>query len=502
MPEKLVNAFFEKIAKEFQEAGATKWEVLKIIQQLKDTELDKKQTLKIAFEELKKTNPEAAKVFHSFRKMRVFTSKEKLEPFNRGNITKSLVNETRISRQLAEKISSETEEKLKTLGTRYFTTALIRDMVAEKLLEFGQTKTYYQYSRLGLPVFDAEKKIMAKEPLPENEIARQYNWLKAVPQKAKELHFKQKIFIHGVHDYSTKPFGISARLLPSQRQLPHAFLELSEFFFTQTQNATNPPMLWGLNEFFAQPLEKKNKAEAKKTASFCLEQLNQLYAIKYSTFKPIVALNMSPGEEMEMTSKQKEKASEFAKDFAHAFQSRKNNSFELAAAVDSKYKLKLFEKTNRIIFINCFKEKKFPFTPLIHGNTHKFNLAAELFLGKFFGKKKGQPQEDILTALKALQEAFSEKEKRTAIQECDNSIIVKTLEGESFEKSLVVAQEAKKTLKSNTVIVIDDGKQAGIEEGAEFLKNGLQKNFHALDADEMESLFLKNARACTVEKNH
>ena len=194
MQEKLVNPFIEKIAKEFQEAGATKWEILKIIQQLKDMELDKKQTLKNAFEQLKKINPEAAKVFYSFRKMRVFTSKEKLEPFNRGNITKSLVNETRVSRQLAEKISSEVEEKLKTLGTRYFTTSLIRDMAAEKLLEFGQTKTYYRYSRLGLPVFDAEKKITSREAVPENEISRQYNWLAAVPQKAKELHFKQKIF--------------------------------------------------------------------------------------------------------------------------------------------------------------------------------------------------------------------------------------------------------------------------------------------------------------------
>lgn len=498
MSEKLVNPFIERIAKEFQEAGATKWEVLKIIQQLKDRELDRKQTLKQAFEQLKKTNPEAAKVFDSFRKMRVFTSKEKLEPFNRGNITKSLINETRVSRQLAEKISSEVEEKLKTLGTRHFTTALIRDMAAEKLLEYGQTKTYYQYSRLGLPVFDVEKKILAKEDLPENEIARQYNWLKAIPQKAKELHFKQKILIHGVQDFSTKPFAISNRLPISQKQTQHIFLDLLETFFNHTKKSTHQVSLWGLNEFFSKQLEKKSSAEIKKTAIFALEELNQLYDIKHSVFRPMVTLNMSPGEDVEMQQKQKEKAIEFAKHFAKAFQTRKNNSFDLAATIDSKYKLKLFEKTSQLIFLNCFKEKKFSFTPLIHGNTDTLGLTCEVFVEKFFSKKTIEPEEEILTALKAIQELFSEKEERILTQECNNAVIVKT--NDTNEKNLIIAQQAKRALKPNTLIVIDGAQSPSLEKNLELLKNGLQGNFQVTGPEGMEELFVKNAQACIIGK--
>ncbi len=157
--EKPVNEKIQRIALECAEAGASKWETAKIIKALQETEQSERKLRKKALEELVALNPEAAKVMDSFTKMQVFTSHEWLEAFDRGNIIKSLLNETNIPRTVAERIGSEVEDKLKDLKVNYLNTAIIREMVNVKLLEYGHESIHSQYTRLGLPVFEAKKRM-------------------------------------------------------------------------------------------------------------------------------------------------------------------------------------------------------------------------------------------------------------------------------------------------------------------------------------------------------
>src|SRR3989344_6339276 len=79
-----------QIAFECQESGATKWQVMKIIKELEGEEGSDSHLKRKAAEILEKLNPEAAKTFLSFEKLKVYTSAEKREPFDRGNIIRSL----------------------------------------------------------------------------------------------------------------------------------------------------------------------------------------------------------------------------------------------------------------------------------------------------------------------------------------------------------------------------------------------------------------------------
>src|SRR3989344_7213660 len=123
-----IKEVLQRIAFECQESGATKWQVLKIIKELEEFEGTEQQLRKNASEALEKLNPEAAKTLSSFEKMRVYTSAEKLEPFDRGNIIKSLLKETSVSRHVAEKIGAEVEDRIKDLKLSELNTQIIREM--------------------------------------------------------------------------------------------------------------------------------------------------------------------------------------------------------------------------------------------------------------------------------------------------------------------------------------------------------------------------------------
>ena len=112
---KPVKETIQKIASECQESGATKWEAMKILKELEQYPGTEQQKRKKALEILEEINPEAAKTFASFERLRVFTSREKREAFDRGNIIKSLLKETSVSRAVAEKIGGEVEDKIKDL---------------------------------------------------------------------------------------------------------------------------------------------------------------------------------------------------------------------------------------------------------------------------------------------------------------------------------------------------------------------------------------------------
>src|SRR3989344_3939444 len=198
-----IKEVLQRIAFECQESGASKWQVLKILKELEEFEGNEQQIRRKAAQALERLNPEAAKTFLSFEKMRVYTSGQKLEPFDRGNIIKSLLRETGISRHVAEKIGGEVEDKVKDLKIGYLNTQIIREMVNVKLLEYGHEPVHSQYARIGLPVYEVRKKLDSGE-FGGDEILSGYNWLAGIPPIARELHFESLIHIFAPQDFSTK----------------------------------------------------------------------------------------------------------------------------------------------------------------------------------------------------------------------------------------------------------------------------------------------------------
>ena len=156
---KPIKESLQIIAFECYESGASKWQVMKVLKEIENFQGTKKQLNTKVTEILAELNPEAAKTFSSFEKLKVFTSAEKRQAFDRGNIIKSLLKETKISRAIAKTIGSEVEDKIKDLQLDYLNTSLIREMVNVKLLDYGHEPVHGEYARLGLPVFEVKKKL-------------------------------------------------------------------------------------------------------------------------------------------------------------------------------------------------------------------------------------------------------------------------------------------------------------------------------------------------------
>lgn len=498
-----VGENLEKIAKELEKAGATRWEILKIIKELEDKDFTKNKLEKKSAELLKQSNPKAAETYSSFQNMRVFTSREKIEQFNRGNITKSLLKETKMSPAIAEKISSEVEEKLKSLNLNSFTTAIVRDMAAAKLIEFDQIKTYTDYARLGLPVFDVEQKIIAKKHV-STETRRQYNWIKAIPQKAKELHFQDIISIEAPQDFSTKPFSACFTQKITSEKIQFALLEIQSSFLAKSRATTALPSIMSINNSIAKTIEKKTTAAMKETAEILLEQLKQLYSFRKTGHKPIVSVDLFTAEEFNLTPRQKEKAKEFGIIFVKKFFSKQKMPFEISVSIDSPYKIKFVQDIkDDLLVLNESKARAFPFSRHFVGKNEILNQIIYVNCQKILEKNQ-RAGEKMVQTCKACQEAINEKEKKVQSEKTENFIAMHGFLGflqkhqqNRHDQDNIIA-EIKKSLRQNTTIAIvknEDWQDTNQEQKtANRLDNaalnaGIRQTIYAKDMQEIQEIF-------------
>jgi hypothetical protein len=352
--EKPVREIIETVARECEKAGATKWETTKIIKELEKEEGNKNTIRKKAIELLFNLNPSSAKIMESFIQMSVLTSAETIEPFDRGNITESLLKETNIPRTFAEKISFEVEDKLKDLKISRLSTSLIREMANAKLLEYGQETTYWQYARLGQPVFDAEKKIQ------ESQIARELNWLKKIPKNFTTLHHKGFLYLHFPEHYTNKIFGMS---VAPQSESKSAFNAITDACMQVKKNAeytSTIPALRSFNFYLAQYTEKKTKKNKKEIIENAIRQLNCVYHSQ-NMFAPVIGIDLYNPPTSQQTRKTKEHAIALAKEIISA---PLQKNFEIVARLDSPFKAKLL--TNQATVLNCRKEELHPVTKEIY----------------------------------------------------------------------------------------------------------------------------------------
>ncbi|MBI4650863.1 anaerobic ribonucleoside-triphosphate reductase [Candidatus Desantisbacteria bacterium] len=87
-------------------------------------------------------------------------SEDDIVGWDKHKIISALIHETGLSSNIAQFISHEVEEQIIYSKIRTITAPLIREMVNAKLIEYGFEKERNLHSRLGVPLFDAERIIV------------------------------------------------------------------------------------------------------------------------------------------------------------------------------------------------------------------------------------------------------------------------------------------------------------------------------------------------------
>ncbi|MCX6799143.1 MAG: hypothetical protein NTW59_03545 [Candidatus Diapherotrites archaeon] len=350
MQEKPISALIEKIAKECGEADADKWTIARIVKELGAEETKSiKQLREQALQLLQQLDPKAGAVYASFQRMQVRTTAEQIEPFDRGNIIKSLLKETDVTRGVAEKIGGEVEDKIKDLEIEDINTALIREMVNVKLLEYGHEKIRNQYTRLGLPVAEVRKKI-EQQPYACRAILTEYNLIEAIPHGIARMHLTSEIFIANLHDFGTRP--AAASITPTVKESP----QLTVIEALRSANIAGGYCSWqpnikGLNAAVA---ASGNRKEAKE-AMLLFERAAQAVFAREKEPGGFNCVHLFEPEAMQGEKINRETMVAGANSALKARQeTNARGAFETAVAIDTKYKIKLLlHQPQETLFLNC-----------------------------------------------------------------------------------------------------------------------------------------------------
>ncbi len=368
MDRKPINSLVEKIALECEEAGANEWDILKVIKSLNSDDLnDLIRLRKKVVLVLKDLNPKAAETYASFNRLQVHTSKHEIESFDRGNIVDSLLKETSIPRTLAEKIGSEVEEQIKDLKISYLNTALIRELVDVKLLQYGREDIHWQYTRVGMPLYEVEKQLN-KNPFSGNDLLVEYNLFKVIPKNLSDLHFNSDIFISFLEDFSLKPLTsfISPKKSKSFASMYSSLLKDLTFF---ERFFSIKPSITGLNLFASPFLNKKHNEEK---ANLIINSLDAFYF--GSEQKPVLNLDLFLGEELEEFNSSKGLGFGFVNELIQEFK-KSDRNFLLNYRLENEFQVKLLNQkhlNSNLVLLNC-------------SNSNIQGLSEELFIEDFQG---------------------------------------------------------------------------------------------------------------------
>jgi len=152
--------------------------------------------------------------------LKVRTSHDTIEEFNKSKIVRALVNEADAPIAIAEKIASEVENYLTRIEVTPSTT-MIREMVNAKLIEYGFDDIASYHQRLGLPIYDVKKILTMGDRMdsstqfnPESihkhmgdMIARSYALNAVIPGEVADAHREGLVSIHEIEYFATRPHG-------------------------------------------------------------------------------------------------------------------------------------------------------------------------------------------------------------------------------------------------------------------------------------------------------
>jgi anaerobic ribonucleoside-triphosphate reductase len=140
----------------------------------------------------------------------VRTSGDDMIVWDREKIIETLIREADVDVEAAEKISREVEDQIILSNTKVITAPLIRELVDAKLVEHGLESARRKHTRLGVPLYDAERIILTPNKenanIPHNpeatnmtlaeSVKKQYALLKAFDQDISDAHARGDIHLH------------------------------------------------------------------------------------------------------------------------------------------------------------------------------------------------------------------------------------------------------------------------------------------------------------------
>jgi len=150
--------------------------------------------------------------------MLVRTSRFALEDFDANKIANSLLRETKMPAELAQKVAKEAEKRLLKSKTKYLTAPLVREVVNAILIEKGLEEYRHKLTRLGLPIYDVTALIDAKSKSCEGSISvhktagetvlKEYMLLNVFPRDISDAHLSGSLYINGLSSWVLTPSEI------------------------------------------------------------------------------------------------------------------------------------------------------------------------------------------------------------------------------------------------------------------------------------------------------
>ena len=144
----------------------------------------------------------------------VRTSKFTLEEFDVSKIANSLIRETKMPADLAQKVAKEAEKRLLKSKPKYLTAPLVREVVNAILIEKGLEDYRHKLTRLGLPVYDVAALVDLKSKTPQwpiyihetagDIVLKEFMLLNVFPRDIADAHLSGSMHISGLGSWILK----------------------------------------------------------------------------------------------------------------------------------------------------------------------------------------------------------------------------------------------------------------------------------------------------------
>lgn len=266
----------------------------------------------LIFTLLQRKDPTAAKRFRA-GDVYVRTSAQTFERFNKEKIIDSLLNETKISKEQAEKIGEDVEKFIRNSNLDYISSPLIREIVNAKLIENGLEDVRRLYTRVGLPVFDITKLI--NEGTKENanlqynpetihklmgdQMVKEYTLAKILPNDLANAHINGQVHIHDLDYFPMRPFcfshdirfflkngfkpdgtGTHTSSAGPAKNPEVAFLHAAKVLASAQTNCAGGQGFSYFNTFLAPVIKGLNYKQVKQLAQMFIYEMSQMYVAR------------------------------------------------------------------------------------------------------------------------------------------------------------------------------------------------------------------------------
>ncbi|MEM4634635.1 MAG: anaerobic ribonucleoside-triphosphate reductase [Candidatus Nitrosocaldus sp.] len=139
-------------------------------------------------------------------------TRDRMEEFDAHKVTQSLVRETNMPPELAQKISEEVENKVHRMQGVYLTTSLIRDIVGSILLEHGYENYREKFSTIGIPISEIASMLGDKSydigsviNSMAYSLLKEYHLFHTIPKDVADMHLSGDINIANISHWSITP---------------------------------------------------------------------------------------------------------------------------------------------------------------------------------------------------------------------------------------------------------------------------------------------------------